>query len=88
MAGADATRRHWRSSQRIAASLLVVWFIVTFGFAFFGRALSGRVFGWPFNFWVAAQGASLVYLALVCGYAYLARRLDEDGGLAEPTDGR
>lgn len=83
MAGADAARLRWRQSQRITAALLAVWFAVTFGVAYFARALSGIVFGWPFSFWVAAQGALVVFLLLVCLYARWMARLDLEHGLAE-----
>ena len=71
----------------MAAWLLAVWFVVTFVVAFFARDLNGAVFGWPFSFWVAAQGAPLVYLALVCIYARSTRQLDDRHGTAE-EDGR
>ena len=83
MLSVDPIRRHWQLTQRITAGVLGVWFAVSFGIAYFGRELSGKLLGWPFSFWVAAQGAALVYLALVCLYAWLARRLDEDCDLAE-----
>ena len=83
MSGADATRRRWRASQRLTAALLAVWCAVTFGVAYFARELSGAVLGWPFSFWVAAQGALIVYLVLVCLYARWANRLDADHGLAQ-----
>jgi putative solute:sodium symporter small subunit len=85
MSGADAARARWRSSQRITLLLLVVWGAVTFGVAYFARDLDGRVFGWPFSFWVAAQGALLVYLALVCVYAWLARRVDDADAIPNST---
>lgn len=75
MSGADS-RRRWRASQRITGALLVAWGGVSFGVTFFARELSGTVFGWPFSFWVASQGALLVYLALVVLYARLMNRLD------------
>ena len=83
MADSDAARRRWRASQRITAALLAVWFAVTFGVAYFARELSGVLFGWPFGFWVAAQGALLVFLLLVCLYAHWMGRLDAKYGLAE-----
>lgn len=76
----DPLRRRWHASQRITAMLLAVWVAVTFGVTFFARELAGSVLGWPFSFWVAAQGALLVYLALVVLYARLMNRLDD--GLA------
>ena len=83
MAGPDAARRRWRASQRVTAALLAVWCAVTFGVAYFARQLSGAVLGWPFSFWVAAQGASIVYLALVCLYAQWANRWDAEHGFTE-----
>ena len=83
MAGPDAARRRWRESQRITAVLLAVWFAVTFGVAYFARELNGAFFGWPFSFWVAAQGSLLVFLLLVCLYARWMARLDAKYGLAE-----
>jgi putative solute:sodium symporter small subunit len=83
MLEAEAARRRWRASQRLTAALLVAWFAVTFGVAYFARELSGSVFGWPFSFWVAAQGALLVYLALVCVYARRMARIDAEFGVSE-----
>lgn len=83
MSNDETARRRWRASQRITAALLVVWFGVTFGVAYFARALNGHFLGWPFSFWVAAQGAPIVYLGLVCVYARLIDRLDEACGTAE-----
>ena len=79
----EQDRQRWRRRKRVTAALLVVWFVVTFGVAYFARELDGRVLGWPFSFWVAAQGASVVYLALVVVYARLMRRIDAVDGLAE-----
>jgi putative solute:sodium symporter small subunit len=79
----DSHRRYWRRNLRITAGLLVVWFIVTFVAAFFARELDFQFFGWPFSFWLAAQGALIVYLALVCYYAWAMNRLDHECGVAE-----
>jgi putative solute:sodium symporter small subunit len=69
--------RHWRRVRTITGLLLTVWFGVTFGLMFFARELAGtEVFGWPFPFFVAAQGAMLIYLAIVMLYAWRMRRLD------------
>jgi putative solute:sodium symporter small subunit len=68
--------------MRLTAALLLLWFGVTFGIAFFARDLDFDFFGWPFSFWVASQGALLVYLLLVGVYALAMQRLDaaERGG--------
>jgi putative solute:sodium symporter small subunit len=74
---------YWQRNLRLTALLLAVWFIVTFGVAFFARELSFSFFGWPFSFWVAAQGALIVYVLLVWFYARSMDRLDREHGVAE-----
>lgn len=76
-------RHYWRKSLSITAVLMAVWFMVTFGIAFFARDLNFRFFGWPFSFWVGAQGAMVVYALIVGVYAYLMNRLDEAHSLNE-----
>lgn len=76
-------RHYWRKSLSITAWLMLVWFVVTFGVAFFARDLSFSFFGWPFSFWVGAQGALGVYVLIVGVYAYLMNRLDEAHSLTE-----
>lgn len=76
-------RHYWRKSLTITAWLMVIWFGVTFGVAFFARDLNFQFFGWPFSFWVGAQGALGVYAAIVGVYAYLMNRLDEAHSLDE-----
>lgn len=79
-------RRHWRANQRISVFLLTVWFATTFGVTYFARELSGSVLGWPFSFWMAAQGASLICLALVVLYAHLMSRVDDANDVADAAD--
>ena len=67
---------YWRKNLRITAVLLAVWFVVTFVATFFARDLRFNFFGWPFSFWLAGQGALLVYLALIGFYAWFMNRLD------------
>ena len=68
---------------RLTALLLAIWFSITFGVTFFGRELSVVFFGWPFSFWVAAQGALIFYVALIWFYSRAMNRIDRDCGLAE-----
>ena len=76
-------RAYWRKTLRLTAMLMVVWFFVTFGVAFFARQLSFTFFGWPFSFWVGAQGALVVYVLIVAVYARTMSRLDEAHGMGE-----
>lgn len=76
-------QRHWRLNRLLVLGLLVGWLVVTFLVSYHARALSFRFFGWPFSFWMAAQGALLVYLLVVILYARSMNWLDHDCRLAE-----
>ncbi len=76
-------QRYWRRNLRIIAALMVVWFFVTFVIAYFARELSFTFFGWPFSFWVGAQGALVVYVVIIGFYAWTMNRLDEEHGVSE-----
>lgn len=75
--------QYWRANLRITAILLAIWFLVTFGIGYFARDLNFTFFGWPFSFWVAAQGALVVYVVIIWYYARHMNRLDEQFGVAE-----
>jgi putative solute:sodium symporter small subunit len=69
--------QHWHKTRRMTALLLTLWMLTGFCAAFFARELAGlSVFGWPLSFYLAAQGASLVYLGIIAFYAWRMRRLD------------
>ncbi|MBI3369893.1 MAG: DUF4212 domain-containing protein [Burkholderiales bacterium] len=74
-------RTHWQRTQRLTAGLLMVWLCVTFVSGFFASDLTWVLFGWPFSFWLAAQGALVVYVLIVCGYAWAMNRLDREHGI-------
>ena len=79
-------RQYWQRNLRITGILLAVWFFVTFVITFFARDLTFSFFGWPFSFWVAAQGALIVYVAIVAVYAWCMHRLDVAHGVQEAED--
>ncbi len=71
-----ARARHWRRTQRLTAGLLAVWFVVGFVVTWFARDLDFPFFGWPFSFWVAAQGGIVVFVLLLVAYARRMARND------------
>ncbi len=78
--------RYWRANVRWISGLMLVWFGVSFVFVFFARDLDFQFLGWPFSFWMAAQGALLVYGALVGVYAWAMHRIDVIHGVQERED--
>jgi putative solute:sodium symporter small subunit len=79
-------QEYWQRNLRLTGILLAIWFIVTFVLIFGARTLNFNFFGWPFSFWVAAQGALLVYLAIIVFYARYMNRLDREYGVEEGED--
>ena len=76
-------RQYWSKNLRITSILLFIWFVVTYVVAYFARDLSFNFFGWPFSFWVGAQGALVVYVVIIAYYARTMNRLDQEHGVAE-----
>jgi putative solute:sodium symporter small subunit len=76
-------RSYWQKNLRITGILLMIWFLVTFGVGFFARDLNFTFFGWPFSFWVGAQGALIVYVVIIWYYAHVMNKLDIEHGVAE-----
>lgn len=74
---------YWNKNLRITAILLSIWFVVTYVVAYFARDLSFTMAGWPFSFWVGAQGALVVYVVIIWFYARYMNKLDIEHGVAE-----
>jgi putative solute:sodium symporter small subunit len=80
----DSRRQeYWSRNLRITAILLALWFVVTFVIGWYARDLSFNFFGWPFAFWVGAQGALVVYVWIIWYYASYMNRLDKEFGVDE-----
>ncbi len=82
----ETTEKHrvyWQKNLRLTSILLVIWFVVTFVIGYFARDLTFPFFGWPFSFWVGAQGALVIYVVLIWYYARTMNRLDQEYGVAE-----
>ena len=76
-------RTYWRKNTRLIGILMLVWFFVTFGVSYYARELNFDFFGWPFSFWMAAQGSPLVYVVAIAFYARYMERLDVAHGFDE-----
>jgi putative solute:sodium symporter small subunit len=76
MGDPQAQERHDPRVLALKAGLLAVWALVSFGVCFFARDLQFMVGPWPFDFWMAAQGGVLVFIAIVAAYTVAMKRLD------------
>lgn len=74
----ERKRDYWRKVVRLTTVLLGAWFVVSFVGPWFARDLEGLGLGaFPLNFWMAAQGALIAYVAIIAIYAWAMDRLDE-----------
>ena len=84
MQTSERHQRYWRRHLRMTGVLLAIWFVATFAVSWFARELqTPTVLGFPFAFFMAAQGALLIYLLLVGYYAWRMGKLDEKYGVGE-----
>ena len=79
-------REYWHRNLRTTGWLLALWFFVTFVLAYFARDLNFNFFGWPFSFYMAAQGSLIIYLLIIMYYARFMNRLDREYGVDEGDD--
>ena len=76
-------QEYWRRNLQLTGVLLMIWFVATFVVGFFARELTFSFMGWPFSFWVGAQGALIVYMLIIWYYARTMNRMDTEYGVAE-----
>lgn len=80
----DPRRDYWRKNLRLTALLLAIWFVVTFVVIFFARELNDLVIlGFPFAYYMGAQGALIIYVAIIWFYAHRMNQLDQEFGVDE-----
>ncbi len=79
-------RTYWQTNLRVTSILLFIWFMVTFVVSYFARDLNFTFFGWPFSFWMGAQGSLVVYCLIIWFYANFMNKLDVQHGVSEDED--
>ncbi len=82
----ESHRRYWRKNLNITGILLAVWFVVTFVVSYFARDLNFTFFGWPFSFWMGAQGSLIIYVLIIGFYARYMNKLDIEHGVQETEE--
>lgn len=74
----SAAAAYWRQNLRLVATLLVIWFLVSYGagvlFADFLDQF--HIAGFPVGFWFAQQGSIYVFLVLIFAYVWRMNQLD------------
>jgi len=75
---------YWRRNLSLTAILLLIWFVITFVLGYFAVPLAQfNILGFPFSFYMAAQGSLIIYVILIWVYARRMGRLDQQYDVAE-----
>ncbi|AHL77141.1 membrane protein [Stutzerimonas stutzeri] len=76
---------YWKANVRLITISLVVWALVSYGFAIILRPLLAGipVGGSDLGFWFATQGSILTFLAIIFFYAWRMNKLDQEFGVEE-----
>lgn len=75
----ESAQAYWKENIALILKLLVVWFVVSFGFGiFFREAMNAiEISGLKLGFWFAQQGSIYVFIILIVVYARSMKKLDE-----------
>ena len=82
----EQQREYWSKNLAITAFLLFIWFVATFVLGYYARDLSFNFFGWPFAFYIAAQGSLIIYVVIIWYYARYMNNLDRAYDVHEGED--
>ena len=75
----DKNQQYWKANLKIVFSLLIIWFIASFGFGIiFSDTLDQiRFGGFKLGFWFAQQGSIYIFVIIIFLYVWLMKRLDK-----------
>ena len=75
----NKNQSYWKSNLNVVLSLLLVWFIASYGFGIiFSNFLDQiKIGGFKLGFWFAQQGSIFVFVILIFVYVWLMKKLDK-----------
>jgi putative solute:sodium symporter small subunit len=76
---------YWKYNIRLTTILLIIWFVVTYllGGIFAGTLNKIVILGFPLGYYIAAQGALIVFVIEIAVYARLMNNKDLEYGIRE-----
>ena len=79
------TDSYWKANLRLMISLLVVWFLASFGcgILFVDYLNQFRLFGFKLGFWFSQQGSIYIFVILIFVYVWRMNKLDKRYGVDE-----
>jgi len=80
MATDEKSQAYWKANLRLLATLLIIWFIVSYGFGILLVDVLNNIefFGFKLGFWFAQQGAIYTFLLLILFYVLRMGKIDRE----------
>ena len=77
------TKGYWKATLRLTVSLLIVWFLVSFGAGILFRDFLDNysIGGAPLGFWFAQNGSIYIFLMLIVIYCIKMTQYEKKFGI-------
>ena len=74
----EAEGAYWRENVRLLVSLMVIWFVASFGCGILFRDFLDQfsLGGYPLGFWFAQQGSIYIFIALIFFYVFRMKQIE------------
>lgn len=84
----EKAKEYWKQNLRLLSILLIIWFLVSFGFGILwvDELNAIRLGGFKLGFWFAQQGSQYVFVILIFVYVYKMNKLDMQFEFDEGND--
>jgi putative solute:sodium symporter small subunit len=80
----EEMKAYWGRTSGLMWTLLILWFVFSFGVHFFAVQLNGiHVFGFPLGFYMAAQGSLIAFVVMCFWNASAQNKIDEEFGVSD-----
>ncbi len=78
---------YWNENKKLTWIVMIIWFIITYVASFFSAELNSFSFiGFPFGYYMAAQGSLAIFVVLIFYYAAKMNKLDKKYGVEEEEE--
>jgi putative solute:sodium symporter small subunit len=78
---------YWKYNVKLTTTVMVIWFVVTYVCTYFVKELNSIVlFGFPFGYYMGAQGSLAIFVILIFWYALKMNKADEEYGVGEEEE--
>lgn len=76
--------QHWTKTKRLMILMMSLWFFFGYIVHIFAVPLNGiKIFGFPFGFYMAAQGSLIAFVVMLFWFAKAQDKIDQESGFAE-----